>query len=243
MNFHHISIGHEGPVAIVTLNRPQRRNALSLELMLELLACLDQLGRNPDVRAVILAAPESLCQATTFQRPAATSTNTAASRRLQRARDEASGHSAAGDSRSAGHRHRRGMPTGGRLRPGSGGRRGGIRHTRRKDRPVLHHPDGGPDAPSPETRAPDAHGRAGGCANGAEWGLVNQCAVRIRRPRAWPPGGRSQFAGGGHRQQAFYTQHLDQASVRLRQGSDVDDAGALDAREGISAFLGKRSPC
>jgi enoyl-CoA hydratase/carnithine racemase len=56
MNFLHISIGHEGPVAIVTLNRPQRRNALSLELMLELLACLDQLGRNRDVRAVILAA-------------------------------------------------------------------------------------------------------------------------------------------------------------------------------------------
>ena len=46
MNFLHIGIAHEGPVAIVTLNRPQRRNALSLELMLELLDCLDQLGRN-----------------------------------------------------------------------------------------------------------------------------------------------------------------------------------------------------
>jgi enoyl-CoA hydratase/carnithine racemase len=56
MNFLHISTAHEGPVAIVTLNRPQRRNALSLELMLELLACLDQLGRNREVRAVILAA-------------------------------------------------------------------------------------------------------------------------------------------------------------------------------------------
>lgn len=56
MNFLHITIAHEGPVAIVTLNRPQRRNALSLELMLELLACLDQLGRNREVRAVILAA-------------------------------------------------------------------------------------------------------------------------------------------------------------------------------------------
>jgi enoyl-CoA hydratase/carnithine racemase len=56
MNFLHISIAYEGPVAIITLNRPQRRNALSLELMLELLAGLDQLGRNGDVRAVILAA-------------------------------------------------------------------------------------------------------------------------------------------------------------------------------------------
>src|SRR5437870_11860901 len=56
MNFLHIGIAHEGPVAIVTLNRPQRRNALSLDLMLELLDCLDQLGRNREVRAVILAA-------------------------------------------------------------------------------------------------------------------------------------------------------------------------------------------
>ena len=56
MSFLHIGIAYEGPVVIVTLNRPQRRNALSLELMLELLAGLDQLGRNREVRAVILAA-------------------------------------------------------------------------------------------------------------------------------------------------------------------------------------------
>jgi enoyl-CoA hydratase/carnithine racemase len=42
--------------AIVTLNRPQRRNALSLALMRELIACLDEIGRNGDVRVVILAA-------------------------------------------------------------------------------------------------------------------------------------------------------------------------------------------
>jgi enoyl-CoA hydratase/carnithine racemase len=46
----------EGATAIVTLNRPQRRNALSLDLMLELLAALDEIGANPDVHAVILAA-------------------------------------------------------------------------------------------------------------------------------------------------------------------------------------------
>src|SRR5204863_10032174 len=40
----------------VTLNRPERRNALSLELMQELLACLEELGRDREVRAVILAA-------------------------------------------------------------------------------------------------------------------------------------------------------------------------------------------
>ena len=56
MTFLHIDIACEGPIAIITLNRPQRRNALSLELMLELLECLDQLGRNRETRAVILAA-------------------------------------------------------------------------------------------------------------------------------------------------------------------------------------------
>ena len=40
------SIGYqvEGPAAIVTLNRPERRNALSLGLMLELTACLEEIG-------------------------------------------------------------------------------------------------------------------------------------------------------------------------------------------------------
>src|SRR4051794_38067748 len=51
-----VTVVKEGPVAIVTLNRPERRNALSLELMQELLACLEELGRDREVRAVILAA-------------------------------------------------------------------------------------------------------------------------------------------------------------------------------------------
>ena len=46
----------EGQIAIVTLNRPQRRNALSLELMTELIECLNQIGRDRSLRAVILAA-------------------------------------------------------------------------------------------------------------------------------------------------------------------------------------------
>jgi enoyl-CoA hydratase/carnithine racemase len=51
-----IQISREGPIAIVTLNRPERRNALSLELMLDLIAALDEIGRNREIRAVILAA-------------------------------------------------------------------------------------------------------------------------------------------------------------------------------------------
>jgi enoyl-CoA hydratase/carnithine racemase len=46
----------DGEIAIVTLNRPQRRNALSLELMTELIACLNEIGRDRAMRAVVLRA-------------------------------------------------------------------------------------------------------------------------------------------------------------------------------------------
>jgi len=46
----------EGPAAIVTLNRPERRNALSLSMMLELTACLEEIGGNREIRAVVLGA-------------------------------------------------------------------------------------------------------------------------------------------------------------------------------------------
>jgi enoyl-CoA hydratase/carnithine racemase len=56
MNFENICMAREGLAAVVTLNRPQRRNPLSLGLMLELIGCLDEIGRNRDIRTVILAA-------------------------------------------------------------------------------------------------------------------------------------------------------------------------------------------
>jgi enoyl-CoA hydratase/carnithine racemase len=56
MSLENLRFESEGPVGVVTLNRPQRRNALSLDLMLELTRCLDEIGRNREIRAVILAA-------------------------------------------------------------------------------------------------------------------------------------------------------------------------------------------
>ena len=47
---------HEDSVAVITLNRPERRNALSLALMRELIGALDAIGRDRDTRVVILAA-------------------------------------------------------------------------------------------------------------------------------------------------------------------------------------------
>ena len=51
-----LQIAQVDATAIVTLNRPERRNALSLELMLDLIAAIEEIGRNPQIRAVILAA-------------------------------------------------------------------------------------------------------------------------------------------------------------------------------------------
>ena len=56
MSWQYLSVASDGPTALVTLNRPERRNALSLALMLELTACLDEIGRGGEIRAVILAA-------------------------------------------------------------------------------------------------------------------------------------------------------------------------------------------
>ena len=54
MQFHDLVVERNAGVAAITMNRPERRNALSLELMLELIACLEEIGRDAAVRAVIL---------------------------------------------------------------------------------------------------------------------------------------------------------------------------------------------
>lgn len=54
--YQNLTFAREGHFAVVTLNRPQRRNALSLELMTELVRCLDEIGGNREISVVILAA-------------------------------------------------------------------------------------------------------------------------------------------------------------------------------------------
>jgi enoyl-CoA hydratase/carnithine racemase len=46
----------EGTLGIITLNRPDRRNPLSLDLMLRLIQSLDAFGADSGIRAVILAS-------------------------------------------------------------------------------------------------------------------------------------------------------------------------------------------
>ncbi len=56
MIYENLCFDKNGSVAVVTLNRPNRRNALSLALMRELLDCLGCIGKDKNLRAVILAA-------------------------------------------------------------------------------------------------------------------------------------------------------------------------------------------
>jgi enoyl-CoA hydratase/carnithine racemase len=51
-----VLVRQDGPAARVTLNRPEKRNALSLELMQELVGVLRRVSAEPDSRAIVLDA-------------------------------------------------------------------------------------------------------------------------------------------------------------------------------------------
>jgi len=52
--FEQIEVGRQGSVAHIALNRPEKRNALSLALMQEMISALEELGRDQDVRAIVI---------------------------------------------------------------------------------------------------------------------------------------------------------------------------------------------
>jgi enoyl-CoA hydratase/carnithine racemase len=54
--FEHVTFERDGEVAVLSLNRPEKRNALSLAMMRELDAALCAAGDDGDVRAVIVRA-------------------------------------------------------------------------------------------------------------------------------------------------------------------------------------------
>jgi enoyl-CoA hydratase len=54
MNFNYLLVESENQITTITLNRPKADNALDVELMRELRACVDELGRDEATRAVIL---------------------------------------------------------------------------------------------------------------------------------------------------------------------------------------------
>jgi enoyl-CoA hydratase/carnithine racemase len=56
MAYQGLLVEFEGSTAVITLNRPSRRNALSLGLMRELIDCLGEIEQKRSVQAIILAA-------------------------------------------------------------------------------------------------------------------------------------------------------------------------------------------
>lgn len=54
LNLQNLIVERDGDVAVIALNRPEKRNALSLQMMRELADALTEVGRDPQLRAVIL---------------------------------------------------------------------------------------------------------------------------------------------------------------------------------------------
>lgn len=54
LNLQNVTVEREGDVAVISLNRPEKRNALSLQMMRELDDALAEVGREPETRVVIL---------------------------------------------------------------------------------------------------------------------------------------------------------------------------------------------
>jgi len=55
VSLHHLLVEHDGPIATITLNRPERRNSLALDVMLELTEVLRSIAPS-DTDGIVLAA-------------------------------------------------------------------------------------------------------------------------------------------------------------------------------------------
>ena len=56
MNYPTIQLAYDGGVATITLNRPEKRNAISFELIADLLAALDEVGKSPATVLLVTGA-------------------------------------------------------------------------------------------------------------------------------------------------------------------------------------------
>ena len=61
MQFNTLQLTYEDKVALITLSRPEKRNAVSFELVAELLAALDEIERSPAQVVIITGAGKAFC--------------------------------------------------------------------------------------------------------------------------------------------------------------------------------------
>jgi len=56
-----LALSHEGPLAFITLNRPEKRNAISYELIDDLLKALDEIEASPASILILTGAGKAFC--------------------------------------------------------------------------------------------------------------------------------------------------------------------------------------
>ena len=143
--YEHILFEQDGAVAYVTMNRPKKRNALSLEHMRELISLFKEIGErqgrlggHPARRGSrLLRGPRPLGDGRKGSRILPPPL-----RRLLRTHGDYSGDPTACDRAGPRRRHRRRLPARRHLRPRGRLRGSTVRHARCQDRAVLLHPDG-----------------------------------------------------------------------------------------------------
>jgi methylglutaconyl-CoA hydratase len=61
MNYSAIQLAHDGGIATITLNRPDKRNAMSFQLVEELMVALDEIERSPSQIVILTGAGKAFC--------------------------------------------------------------------------------------------------------------------------------------------------------------------------------------
>jgi len=61
MSYNTIHLTHDGPVATITLNRPDKRNAISFELIDDLLRALDEIAKSDAIVLILTGAGKAFC--------------------------------------------------------------------------------------------------------------------------------------------------------------------------------------
>ena len=67
MNYKTLHLAHDGSIVTITLNRPDKRNAISYELIEELLAALDEVAGSSALVLILTGAGKSFCWAWTWR--------------------------------------------------------------------------------------------------------------------------------------------------------------------------------
>src|ERR1700752_3451642 len=61
MSYHTVQLAYEGRVAMLTLNRPEKRNAISFELIDDLLRALDEVAKSDAIVLIVTGAGRAFC--------------------------------------------------------------------------------------------------------------------------------------------------------------------------------------